>query len=64
MEGFEMSIKELINYIANAYSLEDVCYILGKEPEWLLWKIKYELLSHSKDFLSGDDYYAEVGDYD
>lgn len=57
-----MSIKELIRYIADSYSIEDILYILGKDEEWLLWFIKEELLEHREDFIQGDDYYTEVFD--
>ena len=56
-----MSLRGLIEYIASIYTLEDVCYILGHDTEWLLWKIKYDILEHREDFLSGDD--DVVGDY-
>lgn len=57
-----MSINDFIEYIASAYTLEDVCYILGREPEWLLNKIREELLEHKDDFISGDDYYTGVNE--
>ena len=62
MERYGMSIKELIRYIADAYSIEDILYILGKDEEWLLWFIKEELLEHREDFIQGDNYYTEVFD--
>lgn len=64
MEAIEMSIRELIEYVASKYTLEDVCYMLGKEPEWLLWKIKYDILQNRREFISGDEYYTETNDYD
>ena len=57
-----MSIRELIERIAASHSIEDVLYILGKDEEWLLWKIREELLEHKEDFISGDDYYSGVYD--
>lgn len=62
MEGYEMSIKELIEHIAVTHSIEDVLYLLGKDEEWLLWRIKDELLKHREDFIAGDDYYTELYD--
>lgn len=62
MEGYEMSIKELIEHIAVTHSIEDVLYLLGKDEEWLLWRIKDELLKHREDFMTGDEYYTEVYD--
>lgn len=59
-----MSIRELIEYVANTYTLEDVCYMLGKDPEWLLWKIKYDILQNRSEFISGDEYYTETNEYD
>lgn len=57
-----MSIKELIQHIADTHSIEDVLYILGKDPEWLLWRIRDELLAHKDSFIAGDDYYTELYD--
>lgn len=57
-----MSIRELIERIAASHSIEDVLYILGKDEEWFLWKIREELLEHKEDFISGDDYYSGVYD--
>lgn len=57
-----MSIRELIERIAASHSIEDVLYILGKDEEWLLWKIRDELVEHKEDFISGDDYYSGVYD--
>lgn len=57
-----MSIKELIEHIAATHSIEDVLYLLGKNEEWLLWRIKDELLKHREDFMTGDEYYTEVYD--
>ena len=57
-----MSIRELIEYIANSHSIDDVLYILGRDEEWLLWKIKDELLEYKEDFITGDEYYTEIVD--
>ena len=57
-----MSVRELIERIAASHSIEDVLYILGKDEEWLLWKIRDELVEHKEDFISGDDYYSGVYD--
>lgn len=62
MEGHRMSVRELIERIAASHSIEDVLYILGKDEEWLLWKIRDELVEHKEDFISGDDYYSGVYD--
>lgn len=55
-----MSLKQLIEYIADAFTLEEVLNILGKDPDWLLWKIKDELLKHKDEFFNGDESYAEI----
>lgn len=62
MEGFGMSIKELIQHIADTYSIEDVLYILGKDNAWLLWRIRDELLENRDSFIAGDNYYTEMYD--
>ena len=49
-----MSIKELIQHIADTYNIDDVLYILGKDPEWLLWRIRDELLAHRILFLKSN----------
>ena len=59
-----MSIKEFLEHVAANFTFEDVLYIIGKEPEWLLWKIKAELLEKREEFFIGDDYYSEVTDND
>lgn len=59
-----MSIKELIEHIAANFYLDDVLYILGKDPEWFLWKIKDELIEKREEFFTGDEYYSEVTDDD
>lgn len=57
-----MSVRELIEYISNSHSIDDVLYILGRDEEWLLWRIKDELLEHKEDFITGDEYYTEIVD--
>ncbi len=57
-----MSVRELIEYISNSYYIDDVLYILGRDAEWLLWRIKDELLEHKEDFITGDEYYTEIVD--
>ena len=57
-----MSLSELIEHIATTHSIEDVLYILGKDEEWLLWKIKDDLLRHKGDFIQGDEFYTGVYD--
>ena len=50
--------RDLITYILDVYSIEDILYILGKE--WLIEQIKDDILEHKEDFLSGDEYYTGV----
>ena len=57
-----MFVKQFIEHVAEAYELDDVLYIIGKDRIWLLNKLREELLQHRKDFFEGDDYYAEVID--
>ena len=57
-----MSMKEFIERIVASYSIEDVLYVLGKDEEWLLWRIKDELLRHKEDFMYGDGFYTGVYD--
>ena len=57
-----MSLSELIEHIATTHSIEDVLYILGKDSEWLLWRIRDELLANRDSFIAGDDYYTELYD--
>jgi hypothetical protein len=57
-----MSVRELIEYISNSHSIDDVLYILGRDEEWLLWQIKDELLEYKEDFITGDEYYTEIVD--
>lgn len=59
-----MSLQEFIEYIASHFTLDDVMYIIGKEPEWLLYRIKEELVKHREDFVVGEEDYMEVNDYD
>lgn len=60
MEKLRLSLQDLIQRIASLYSIEDVLYILGKDTEWLLYRIKTELLEHKEEFISGDDYYTRI----
>jgi hypothetical protein len=60
MEELRLSLQDLIQRIANLYSIEDVLYILGKDTEWLLYRIKTELLEHKEEFISGDEYYTRI----
>lgn len=64
MEGLNMSIQEFIEFIASHFSLDDVLYIIGKEPEYILYKIKEDLLRHREDFVVGNEDYMQVTDYD
>lgn len=59
-----MSIKEFLEHVAANFTFEDILYILGKEPEWLLWKIKDELIEKREEFFIGDEYYSEVSNDD
>lgn len=59
-----MSIKEFLEHISANFTFEDVLYILGKEPEWLLWKIKDDLIEKREEFFIGDEYYSEVSNDD
>lgn len=59
-----MSIREYIEFIASHFTLDDVLYIIGKEPEWILYRIKDELIQHREDFVVGEEDYMEVNDYD
>lgn len=59
-----MSLQEFIEFIASHFTIDDVLYILGKEPEWILYKIKEDLLRHREDFVVGEESYMEVNDYD
>ena len=52
--------RDLITYILDVYSNEDILYILGKDKEWLIEQIKDDILEHKEDFLSGDEYYTGV----
>lgn len=64
MEGFVMSLQEFIEFIASHFSLDDVLYIIGREPEWVLYKIKDDLIRHREDFVVGEEDYMEINDYD
>ena len=59
-----MSLREFIEFIASHFTLDDVLYIIGKEPEWLLYKIRGELLEHREDFVVGEEDYMEINDYE
>lgn len=59
-----MSIHEFIEFIASHFTLDDVLYIIGREPEWLLYRIKEELIEHREDFLVGEEDYMQVTDYE
>lgn len=59
-----MSLREFIEFIASHFTLEDVLYIIGQEPEWLLYKIKDHLIEHREDFVVGEEDYMEVNDYE
>lgn len=59
-----MSIHEFIEFIASHFTLDDVLYIIGREPEWLLYKIKDKLLEYREDFVVGNEDYMEVNDYE
>lgn len=62
MEGYGMSIKELLDRIVDTHSIEDVLYIIGKDERWLLSRIVDEVLKHKDEFITGDDYYMELND--
>lgn len=62
MEGYIMLTKDLLEYIEDAYTIEEVLNILGKDMSWLLWKIKDDILDNREDFFCGDDTYSEVYD--
>lgn len=55
-----MSIQDLIERIASLYSIEEVLYILNKDEEWLLNRIKDELIEHKEEFISGDEFYTRI----
>lgn len=59
-----MSIQEFIEFIASHFTIDDVLYIIGREPEWLLYQIKDNLLEHREDFIVGEEEYMEVNDYE
>lgn len=64
MEGYVMLTKDLLEYIEDAYTIEEVLNILGKDMSWLLWQIRDEILESREDFFCGDDTYSEVYDAD
>ena len=59
-----MLTKDLLEYIEDAYTIEEVLNILGKDMSWLLWQIKDEILDNREDFFCGDGTYSEVYDAD
>lgn len=62
MEGYVMLTKDLLEYIEDAYTIEEVLNILGKDMSWLLWKIKDDILENRDEFFCGDSMYSEVYD--
>jgi hypothetical protein len=60
MEKYGMSIQDLIERVASLYSIEEVLYILNKDEEWLLNRIKDELIEHKEEFISGDEFYTRI----
>lgn len=64
MERYIMLTRELLEYIAEIYDLDDILYILGRDRLWLLEKIKEDILEHREDFFQGDEEYSEVFDAD
>lgn len=50
MEGYIMSVDELLDRIEDLYDIEDVLYIIGKDKRWLLKKILTHLIEHREDF--------------
>ena len=59
-----MSLQEFLELIASHFTLDDVLYIIGKEPEWLLYRIRDELIKHREDFVVGEEDYMEINDYE
>ena len=59
-----MSIREYIEFIASHFTLEDVLYIIGKEPEWFLYRIRDELIKHREDCVVREEDYMEINYYD
>lgn len=57
MEGFRMSVEELLDRIEDLYDIEDVLYIIGKDKRWLLKKLLPHLLKHREDFGDYSDEY-------
>lgn len=62
MEGYVMLTRDLLAYIEDAYTIEEVLNILGKDMSWLLWQIKDEILDNREEFFCGDSTYSEVFD--
>jgi hypothetical protein len=60
MEKYGMSIQDLIERVASLYSIEEVLYILNKDEEWFLNRIKDELIEHKEEFISGDEFYTRI----
>ena len=59
-----MLTKDLLEYIEDAYTIEEVLNILNKDMSWLLWQIKDDILEYKEDFFCGDGMYSEVYDAD
>ena len=57
-----MLTKDLLEYIEDAYTIEEVLNILNKDMSWLLWQIKDDILECKEDFFCGDETYSEVYD--
>lgn len=57
-----MLTKDLLEYIEDAYTIEEVLNILGKDMSWLLWQIRDEILDNREEFFCGDSMYSEVYD--
>lgn len=50
MEGFNMSVDDLLDRIEDIYDIEDVLYIIEKDKRWLLKKLLPYILKHQGDF--------------
>ena len=55
-----MSIQDLIERVASLYSIEEVLYILNKDEEWLLNRIKDELIENKKEIIYGVVFYKRI----
>lgn len=55
-----MSIQDLIDYIIDTYTVDDVLYMIGKDERWLYEKIIEELLEYKEELIQGDEYYTEI----